>query len=67
MNVDGSNKQRVFPEQGGAGIVNPQAVWSGDGSQILVIQEGNIYLVDAGGKGAVQLTADGGGTAVRWR
>ena len=67
MNVDGSSKQRIFPEQGEVGIVNPQAVWSGDGSQILVLQEGNIYLVNAGGKGAVQLTGDGGGTAVRWR
>jgi Tol biopolymer transport system component len=67
MNADGSNKQRVFPLQGEAGMLNPQAAWSAEGRQLIVLLDGNIYLVDAAGKGVSQLTADGGGTLLRWR
>ena len=67
MNVDGSNKQRVYPAQGEHGMTNPQAAWSADGRQLIVLQDGNLILVDAATKVASQLTADGGGTQLRWR
>jgi hypothetical protein len=67
MNVDGSNKQRVFPSQGEHGMTNPQAVWSADGRQLIVLQDGNLFLVDATTGSSAQLTADGAGTQLRWR
>ncbi len=67
MNADGSNKRRVFPLQGQQGISNPQFAWSSDGQQLAVLQDGNLYVVSADGTKAAQLTADGGGTQVRWR
>ena len=67
MNVDGSNKQRVFPAQGEHGMTNPQAAWSADGRQLIVLQDGNLFLVDVATGTAAQLTADGGGTQLRWR
>ena len=67
MNVDGSGKQRVFPAQGDHGLTNPQTAWSADGRQLIALQDGNLFLVDTGAKSAAQLTADGGGTLVRWR
>ena len=67
MNIDGSGKQRVFPQQGEHGLTNPQAAWSADGKQLVVLYDGNLYLVDADGKRAAQLTADGGSTVLRWR
>ncbi len=67
MDADGSNKLRVFPQQGERGITNPQFAWSNDGSQLIVVQDGNLFLVNVDGHGAVQLTADGGGSHPRWR
>lgn len=67
MDVDGSNKQRVFPQQGEHGLTNPQVAWSSDGQQLVVVQDGNLFLVEADGTGAAPLTADGGGSQPRWR
>ncbi|MEP7199001.1 MAG: G5 domain-containing protein, partial [Chloroflexota bacterium] len=67
MNIDGSGKQPIFPQQGEHGLTNPQAAWSADGKQLVVLYDGNLYLVDADGKRAAQLTADGGTTVLRWR
>jgi len=69
MDVDGSNKTRIYPPSGDRGVTNPQMGWSPDGRWVVVLQDGNLYQVDtqAGGKGVQQLTTDGGGTLVRWR
>ncbi|MBI5878946.1 MAG: G5 domain-containing protein [Chloroflexi bacterium] len=69
MDVDGSNKVRIFPATGDRGVTNPQMAWSADGRWVVVLQDGNLYQADTqtGGKGVQQLTTDGGGTLVRWR
>jgi Tol biopolymer transport system component len=67
MNADGGNKRRIFPLQGDHGLTNPQFEWSSDGERLLVLQDGNLYVVSGSGKSAAQLTADGGGTQLRWR
>jgi hypothetical protein len=67
MDADGSDKTRIFPQQGERGLVNPQLVWSGDGAQLLIVQDGNLFIVNANGKGFMQLTADGGGSHPQWR
>ena len=67
MDVDGSNKLLVFPQTGDRGVTNPQMVWSNDGRQMIVLQDGNLFLANVGGRGITQLTTDGGGTLVRWR
>ena len=66
MNVDGSNKQRVFPAEGAHGMTNPQVAWSADGKQLIALQDGNLYLVDTASRASTQLTADGGSTLIRW-
>jgi hypothetical protein len=67
MNGDSSNKQRIFPPPGDHGILNPQVAWSPDGMLLIALQDGNIFLVDPNTRNYVQLTADGGGSELRWR
>jgi hypothetical protein len=67
MDADGSDKTRIFPQQGERGLVHPQLVWSSDGTQLLIVQDGNLFIVAANGKGFTQLTADGGGSHPQWR
>jgi len=67
MNVDGGNKQRIFPPLGAHGLTNPQFAWSNDGAQLLALYDGNLFMVDVNAKSAAQLTADGGGTQLRWQ
>jgi Tol biopolymer transport system component len=67
---DGSNLRALFPPEGETGL-SPQDTgevkWSPDGSQIALIYEGNLWIVDvATGQGS-QLTGDGQVTAVDWR
>ncbi len=67
---DGSNLRALFPPEGETGL-SPRDTgavkWSPDGSQIALIYEGNLWIVDvATGEGS-QLTGDGQVTAVDWR
>jgi hypothetical protein len=67
---DGSNLRALFPPEGETGL-SPRDTgavkWSPDGSQIALIYEGNLWIVDvATGQGS-QLTGDGQVTAVDWR
>ena len=69
MDIDGSNKTRVFPAAGDRGVTNPQIAWSSDGRWVAALLDGNLYQIDttSGGKVVQQLTTDGGGMLVRWR
>jgi hypothetical protein len=69
MDVDGSNKTRVFPAAGDRGVTNPQIAWSSDGRWVAALLDGNLYQIDttSGGKVVQQLTTDGGGMLLRWR
>lgn len=70
---DGSNARIVFPPVGRPGIesqdfgISPQDyVWSPDGTQIAVIYQGNLWVVDVEAEVGRQLTFDGGSQHPVW-
>jgi hypothetical protein len=67
---DGSNLKAVFPPEGEPGI-SPgevgEAEWSPDGSQIALIYEGNLWIIDLAAGKAHQLTGDGQVTMIDWK
>jgi Tol biopolymer transport system component len=69
---DGSNARRLFPDANRAGItspknaISPQYVWSPDGTQIVVVYQGNLWLVDVETGAALQLTLDGNASYPVW-
>jgi resuscitation-promoting factor RpfB len=67
---DGSNLRALFPPEGETGLSprdTGEIKWSPDGSQIALIYEGNLWIVDATTGEGSQLTGDGQVTAVDWR
>lgn len=64
---DGSNARHLFPDASRAGLTSPanafspQYTWSPDGTQIVVVYQGNLWIVDVETGTARQLTL--GGTA----
>jgi Tol biopolymer transport system component len=67
MDRDGSNKRRLYPGADQAGMAHPVIYdWSPDGTQLVVLYLGDLYLVDMAGDPAVQLTGDGQSTHVDW-
>lgn len=66
---DGSNEERLFPPQGEEGLVVEELapwVWSPFGGQVVVVQEGNLHLLDLENGSWKQLTIDGGASQPRW-
>jgi hypothetical protein len=67
---DGSNRNAVFPPEGEPGLT-PSEVgevkWSPDGSQIALIYEGNLWIIDVTKGESQQLTGDGQVTMIDWR
>jgi Tol biopolymer transport system component len=69
---DGSNARRLFPDANRAGItppnnaISPQYVWSPDGKQLVVVYQGNLWLVDVETGAALQLTLDGNASYPVW-
>ena len=63
---DGSNARTVFPEQGQPGMVGQEFVWNADGTQIALIYQGNLWVVDVTSGVAFPLTVDGGVTRIAW-
>jgi Tol biopolymer transport system component len=67
---DGSNARAIFPPEGETGLSprdTGEVKWSPDGTQLALIYEGNLWIVDAATGQASQLTGDGQVTAVDWR
>lgn len=71
---DGSNRRTLFPPEGEPGIEPQKVVWSpgvlADTGQlnIVIIYEGNLWLVDtSGAEPARQITGDGLVTRVDWK
>jgi hypothetical protein len=67
---DGSNLQALFPAEGETGLSpsdTGEIKWSPDGSQIALIYDGNLWIIDATTGQGQQLTGDGQVTAVDWR
>jgi len=67
MDRDGSNKRELFPAYDQAGMPRPfDYRWSPDGSQLVVLYLGDLYLLDAASGEAQQLTGDRQCTHVDW-
>lgn len=64
---DGSNARRVFPPSSQAGIRSRDYAWSPDGTQIVLVYQGNLWLVDVETTVARQLTSDGNATRPVWK
>ncbi len=70
---DGSNKRRLFPAAGDAGIERsdfarhrPTFAWSPDARHIAIIYQGNLWLIDIESAAATQLTFDGASSYPVW-
>ncbi|MEL6270568.1 MAG: G5 domain-containing protein [Chloroflexota bacterium] len=64
---DGSNERIVFPTpQQTGGIVDQNFAWNPSGTQIAVVYQGNLWIVDIGTGATHQLTLDGGATQPVW-
>ena len=67
---DGSNGRAVFPPEGEPGV-SPGEIgdveWSPDGSQIALIYEGNLWIIDLTTGEGHPLTGDGQVTMIDWR
>lgn len=67
MDQDGSDKVRLFPPAPeDPGLVAPQFAWSPDGTRLVVVWQGDLYLVEVATGQAHQLTADGNSGHPRW-
>jgi len=66
MDRDGSDRQLIFPPAGEIGLKYPEIAWGPGGDQLVVVYQGNLYLVQLPDGEVHQLTAGGGVTTVRW-
>jgi hypothetical protein len=70
---DGSNAQRLFPQQSAPGLDPQHVIWSPDVMEssgnyaIALIYNGNIWLIDSGTGVAQQITVDGLIERIDWR
>jgi hypothetical protein len=67
MDRDGSDRRRLFPPQEEIGLEYPEIAWGPGGERLMVVYQGNLYLVHVPDGEVRQLTDKGGVTAVRWR
>lgn len=69
MDRDGSDRRRLFPLEGEIGLEYRPAMtaWGPGGNQVIVVYQGNLYLIHLPDGATHQLTTEGNVTAVRWR
>ncbi len=67
MDRDGSNRRSLFPPEGEIGLDYPEVAWGPGGDRLIVVYQGNLYLIRVTDGEVHQLTDEGGVTAVRWR
>jgi len=67
MDRDGSDRRFLFPPQEEIGLEYPEFAWGAHGDRLIVVYQGNLYLVHVDSGAVHQLTEEGGVTAVRWR
>jgi len=66
MDRDGSDRRPLFPQdQSEPGLDYPAVAWDPEGGRLLVVYQGNLYLVTTDGQARL-ITDDGAVTAVRW-
>jgi WD40 repeat protein len=67
MDRDGSNQRQLYPEKGQLGIRGvPDFAAAPDGRSVLVVNQGDLYLIDLTNKQPQQITADGSISRPRW-
>ena len=67
MDRDGSDRRPLFPPQEEIGLAYPEFAWGPGGDRLIVVYQGNLYLILVASGELHQLTVEGGVTAVRWR
>jgi resuscitation-promoting factor RpfB len=63
---DGSNARRVFPPENQRGMTSREYTWGPDGRALVVVYQGNLWLIDAQTAIARQLTLDGQASRPVW-
>ncbi len=63
---DGSNARRLFPDDSQPGIRSRAYAWSPLGDEIVVIYQGNLWLIRVDNGVTRQLTLDGNVTHIAW-
>jgi Tol biopolymer transport system component len=64
---DGSDRRQLFPPVEEIGLEYPEMTWGPGGEELLIIYQGNLYLVPVEDGEVRQLTDESSLTAVRWR
>jgi len=67
MDRDGSDRRPLFPPSEEIGLAYPEFAWGPGGDRLIVVYQGNLYLILVTSGEVHQLTVEGGVTAVRWR
>jgi hypothetical protein len=67
MDRDGSDRRPLFPPEEEIGLEYPEVAWGPGGDQLIVVYQGDLYLILVAGGEVHQLTGEGNVTAVRWR
>jgi len=63
---DGSNETKLFPLHGEEGLEAPQLAWSPSGDELVLVRDGNLYLLSLVSGALRQLTADSGSSQPQW-
>lgn len=66
MDRDGSDRRRLFPPEGEIGLDYPTIAWGPGGDRLLVVYQGNLYLLTIADGEVRQLTAEGNVTTACW-
>jgi Tol biopolymer transport system component len=67
MDRDGSNRKLLFPDTDSVGIDGlPDFVSSPDGRSLLVVYQGDLYMINLVTNNVRQLTAEGSISKPRW-
>ncbi|HDQ72661.1 MAG TPA: DUF348 domain-containing protein [Chloroflexi bacterium] len=66
MDRDGSDRRHLFPPAEEPGLNYPELAWGPGGQRLIVVYQGNLYLLSVAGDDVGQLTDEGSVSAVRW-
>ncbi len=66
MDRDGSDRRTIFPPEGEIGLDYPTIAWGPGGNRLIVVYQGNLYLLVISDGMVHQLTTEGNVTAVQW-
>ena len=67
MDSDGSDRALLFPPDEEVGLSYPEFAWGPGGAYLIVVYQGNLYMITVASGEVQQLTDEGGVTAVRWQ